>query len=121
MGAFSNDMRGVARDLIKELGNKCTLEKVTRGAYDPTTGETAETKTVIQTFSAPISLFNRMFTMTGENTNLAGFDDTSVIVAWFGQEVDETWTYDGAAISRVAPTVSQDDVIIYTISAHKGP
>ena len=121
MGAFSQEMRGVATDLIKELGNSCTLEKITYGAYDPSTGETPETKVTIPTFSAQASLFNRVFPMTGENTNLAGFDDESVIVAWFGQPIDETWTYDGAAISRVAPIKSQNDVIIYTISVHKGP
>ena len=121
MGAFSQEMRGVAKDLIKELGNKCTLEKVTYGAYDPVTGETPETKVTIQTFSAQASNFNRVWQTDGQNTNLAGFDDESVIVAWFGQEIDETWTYDGAAISRVAPIMSQDDIIIFTISVHKGP
>ena len=121
MGAFSNDMREVAVDLIKELGNRCTLEKVTRGAYNPSTGETPETKVTIPTFSAQASKFNRVWQGDGQNTNLAGFDDESVIVAWFGQVVDETWTYDGSAISRVAPLMSQDDIIIFTISVHKGP
>ena len=121
MGQFSQEMRGVAKDLIKELGNSCTLEKVTRGAYDPTTGDTPETKVTVPTFSAQASAFNRVFSQTGENTNLAGFDDESVVVAWFGQVVDETWTYDGAAISSVRPIMSQNDIIIFTITVHKGP
>ncbi len=121
MGVFSQEMRGVAKDLIKELGNKCTLEKITRGVYDPLTGETPETKVVMPTFSAPSSMFNRVWQQDGQNTNLAGFDDEAVVVAWFGHVIDETWTYDGAAISSVRPTMSQDDIIIFAISVHKGP
>ena len=121
MGAFSNDMRRMAKSLIKELGNACVLTKVTPGQYDPATGKTAEVRQDISTFSAQSNAFNRTWGSDGQNTNLAGFDDETVTVAWFGQVIDETWLYDGAAISEVRPVMTQDDIVIFNITAHKGP
>ncbi len=121
MGQFSNDMRTMAKALIKELGNSCVLTKITPGQYDPATGKTAEVKQDIPTFSAQASAFNRTWSADGQNTNLAGFDDETVTVAWFGQVIDETWMYNGTAISEVRPVMTQNDIIIFNITAHKAP
>ncbi len=115
MGAFSNDMRAVAKKLCKELGNSCELTKVTPGAYNPVTGKTDETFIKIPIFSAPVRKAADIFGLMGGNTNLSGFSDQTVIIPWFGQKLDTTWKYNGHNITEVSEMSSQNDVIIYTI------
>jgi len=116
MGQFSQTMRGVAKDLCRKLGNKCTLSKETPSKYDPTTGETASTGTIsVPTYSAPKKKFSLDFGMTGENTNLSGFDDETVIVPWFGHVIDKTWLYNGQNILSVSSITSQDEIIIFEV------
>ncbi len=116
MGSFSSGLRTVATDLIKDLGNACTLTKVEQGAYDPLTGKTAAIETVIDTFSAQEKETSVLFGRDGQSTNLTGFDDNKVTIAWFGQEIDSTWLYNGQNILTVQPVESQNEVIIYTIT-----
>lgn len=115
MGTFSEDMRTVAADLIKELGNSCTLERVIKGEYNPSTGKTAETVQSFETYSAPVSINPLLMGLDGINTNLSGFNTNKIIVAWFGYELDATWRYNGHNILSVVPTRTQDDVVIYTL------
>ena len=60
------------------------------------------------------------FGSLGINTNLVGFSDNKVILPWIGQEIDETWTYNGNNIITVSPTETQGDVVIYTITVGEG-
>ena len=114
--SFSSDMRKVAKDLCQKLGNKCTLTKVVASGYDPMTGKTGSTNTDISLYSAPISKAGILFSMTGDNTNLSGFNDERVIVPWFGQKIDATWLYNGHNITNVSSIESQNDIIVFTIS-----
>jgi len=116
MGKFSNDMRKMATDLIKELGNRGTLTEVTRGSYDSLTGKTAETTKDYPTHSAQASRVNLGFGGDGQNTNLAGFNSERVMVAWFGKIVDATWLYDGQNITDVSEIKTQDDIIVFTFT-----
>ena len=116
MAAFSTSMRKVAQDLIKELGNACTLTKVTYGEYDPDLGETPETEVVINTYSAPTKNISVMFGQNGQNTNLNAFDSNKVTVPWINQEIDSTWKYNGYNILTVEPIEAQNDIIVYTIT-----
>lgn len=116
MGAFSTSMRGVATDLITELGNPCTLTKVVKGRYVPDAGDSYDTETVYTTYSAPVKNVNFDFGLMGINTNLQGFDDNKVIVPWIGQEIDATWRYNDSNIIAVEPTKTQGDIVIYTIT-----
>ena len=119
MGAFSSDMRQVAKDLCRELGNNCVLTKITTGAYDPSLGKSVETTVDYPVYSAQSSYFSRMFATNGDNTNLSGFNDEIVTVPWFGEVIDTTWRYDGAEISNVSAVKSQNDIIIFNITLHK--
>ncbi|RLA73556.1 MAG: hypothetical protein DRG30_06160 [Epsilonproteobacteria bacterium] len=116
MGAFSKDMRKVATDLIKQFGNTCVLTKVNFGTYDPLTGDTTKIRTDFPTYSALKRKINVSFGDDGKNTNLSAFDDSSITIAWFGEEVDSTWEYNGSNIKSATPTMSQDDVIIYDLT-----
>ena len=116
MGTFSAAMRQVAKDLCKELGNRCTLTKVTKGAYNADLGESPETKIVINTFSAQMSQYAQNFGLSGNNVNLSGMNQEQLIIPWFGQPMDKTWLYNDQNIVDIAETMSQDDIIIYTIT-----
>jgi len=116
MGAFSKEMRKVAKDLMKELGNPCVLVKVEVGAYDPLTGRTVKDTQTFNTFSAPYKHVSVLFGSDGINTNLSGFNDNKVTVPWVGYPIDTAWTYDGQDITKVEAVESQGDVIIYTIT-----
>ena len=116
MGAFSDRMRVTAKALCEKYGNKCTLEKITYGEYDPSTGETSKTVQTLILYSAPVASVSEVFSRIGENTNLSGFSNDSYIVPWPGQKLDTTWTYDGQNILTIAPVEAQDDVIIYNIT-----
>lgn len=116
MGVFSDSMRAVAVDLLSQLGNPCTLSKVTKGDYIPAIGRSPEEKETFNTFSAPVKKVSQDFGQMGINTNLAGFDDNKVIVPWIGQEIDATWQYNGNNILKVEPVQTQGDIIIYTIT-----
>jgi len=116
MGAFSSGMRRTAQQLMTKLGNSCVLTKVDRGAYDPATGKTSETRTDYPTYSAQTAKTNVVFGLTGENTNLDAFDDESVVVPWIGEEINPTWLYNGQNITEVHPVMSQDEIIIYILS-----
>ena len=115
MGAFSTSMRKVATGLCKKLGNSCVLTKATPGQYNPVTGKTDEVSQDFPIYSAQNSKASLMFGMSGDNTNLSGFDDEGVIIPWFGHKIDTTWLYNGSNILSVSEIMSQDDVIIYTI------
>jgi len=121
MGAFSTSMRKVATDLIKALGNRCSL--VMPGGpstYDPATGLSAiPAPRAFKVHAAPAKLVNTAFGQSGINTNLLAFDDETVIVAWFGKEVDATWTFDGGNIKFVKPIRAQDEIIAFTITLGK--
>ena len=116
MGAFANEMRQVALDLMKELGSSCTLERVTAGAYNPRTGKTDETVIRHNTWSAPMKKVNVVFSDTGAGTNLTAFDNNRVTVPWIGEPIDATWTFNGQAISNVEAIESQNSIIVYNIT-----
>lgn len=116
MGAFSDSMRTVATTLLGQLGNPCTLTKVSKGEYVVTAGRSPEEKTEYSTYSAPVKKVSQDFGQLGINTNLSGFDDNKVIVPWIGQEIDSTWLYNGHNIIKVEPVETQGDIIIYTIT-----
>ena len=121
MGTFSSNMRTMATELTKKLGNSCTLTAFTTEpkVYDPLTGEyTAPTvpPSTYQIYSAPSRDMSAIFGRTGENTNLSGFNDASYTIPWFGFPVTEEWLYNGQNILSVAPLESQDDVIAYNIT-----
>ena len=116
MGTFSTRMRSVATRLITKLGDPCTLTKITKGQYNPTTGTTSEAEEDFSTFSAQSSKVSEAFGSNGINTNLVGFDDTTVVVPWIGQEIDELWKYNGSNIISVSSVSSQGDIVIYTLT-----
>ena len=118
MGAFSTKMRTVANDLITKLGNPCTVEKVTRGGYNPSLGKTEEAIQTFNTFSAPAKDISVSFGQDGRNTNLAGFDTGKVSIPYLAinQVMDETWTYNGEAIKTVELIESQGEVIMFTLT-----
>lgn len=115
MGTFSTRMRAVATRLITKLGDPCTLTKVTKGQYDPDLGTTGEAKEDFASYSAQVSKVSQSFGDAGFNTNLVGFDDTSVVVPWIGEEIDETWEYNGSNITSVSSVSSQGNIVIYTL------
>ncbi len=114
--SFATDMLSVAVNLCTELGNSCVLTKNVAGAYDPATGETPQTATTINTFSAPVKKMSDIFPLNGSNTNLSGFDDNKVIIPYPGEEIDSTWLYNGNNVISVEPIMTQNQIIIYTIS-----
>lgn len=116
MGTFSTSMRTVALNLLTQLGNPCTLTKTTLGQYNPQTGATGRSDEEIKTFSAPEKVVSENFGEVGINTNLVGFSDNKVVIPWIGQEIDETWLYNGNNITSISPTETQGDVVIYTIT-----
>ena len=118
MGTFSTKMRTVAFNLIAKLGNSCTLEKVTTGGYNATTGKSEQSIRSIATHSAPAKNISVMFGQDGTNTNLAGFDEGKVTVAYLGvnENIDETWLYNGEAITHVEPIESQDEVVVFNLT-----
>ena len=118
MGAFSTNMRATALKLITKLGNPCTVEKITKGSYNTSLGKTEEAIQVFNTFSAPAKDISINFGQTGTNTNLSGFDEGKVSIAYLSinQDMDETWTYNGEAIKTVEKIESQGDVIIFIIT-----
>ena len=116
MGSFSTRMRGTATRLITKLGNSCVLTKVTEGAYIASLGKTETSELDIPTFSASIKKSSDIFSLTGTNTNLIGFNDNKVIVPWIGQEIDTSWKYNGNNIISVEPIKTQDEIIIYTLT-----
>jgi len=116
MGAFSQEMAQVVIDLTKELGNPCTLTKVVKGTYNPTTGETPPSSVqTINTFSAPASYLSQMFSRDGENTNLDGFDDAAVIIPFFAG-IDKGWLYDNQNILTLGPLKTQGQIVAYNIT-----
>ena len=116
MGTFSTRMRSVATALVTKLGNPCTLTKVTKGQYNPTTGTTGEARVDYTTFSAPVKKVSDEFGLMGLNTNLTGFGTNKVVLPWIGQEIDTTWEYNGDNITNVESVQSQGDIVIYTIT-----
>ena len=118
IGTFSTKMRTVALNLITKLGNPCTLEKVTRGGYNPSLGKTEKAIQPFNTFSAPAKSISVFFDRDGPNTNLAGFDEGKVSIPYLGinQIMDETWTYNGEAIKTVEPIEAQGEIIIFIIT-----
>ena len=116
--SFADDMRTVATDLITEFGNSCTLTKNNGPAiYNPLTGTTAFTSSdIYQTFSAQKSKVNLTFGENGQNTNLAAFNNESVMVPWFGETIDSTWLYNDANIKTVNEVRAQDKVIIFELT-----
>jgi hypothetical protein len=115
MGAFSDEMRAVATELIKEFGSDCVLTKVSKnGVYDPITGTTANTSVDFATYCAPTNKINIDFG-DGRNANLLAFSNTSVTVAWFGEMVDATWLFNGQNIKTVTPVETQNDVVIFNL------
>ena len=119
MGAFSNEMRKVAKDLCTELGNKSTLTLVTTvsGDYDPLTGVTPPNvpNQDFIVYTAQSSHFAEMFPNDGQNTNLEGFYSSGQLVPWFGRPIDSTWLFDGHNITEVSDIKSQGDIIAYNI------
>jgi hypothetical protein len=116
MGAFSQEMKQLVIDLTRELGNPCTLTKVTKGVYDPLTGETPPSATqTITTFSAPAQDMTQAFGSDGENTNLDGFDSEAVMIPFF-PGIDKGWLYDGQNITSLAPLKTQGEIVAYNIS-----
>ena len=118
MGTFSTKMRNTALRLITKLGNTCTLERVIKGQYNTTLAKHEEAIQTFNTFSAPSKDISSMFGNTGPNTNLAGFDEGKVSIPYLGvnQMIDETWRYNGEAISSVELIESQDEVIVFTLT-----
>ena len=116
MGQFSQSMRSVADSLIKDFGKPCVLSKITSGVYDPSIGKATEVRVDIPTFCAPSNKVNVTFGLDGQNTNLTAFDTESIMVAWFGQEMDATWEIDGQNITTIMPIEAQGDIIVYTLS-----
>jgi len=116
MGQFSRDMRKTATDLIKQFGSRCVLTKVSKnGEYDPNTGNTVKTTKDFPMYGSVNSEVNRHFAPL-QNTNLLAFTDKNVMIAWFGEEVDATWLYNGQNIILVQPIETQDDIVAYTIT-----
>jgi hypothetical protein len=116
MGTFSDNMRAVALRLSKQLGNSCTITKVTQGQYDPLTGKTNEVIQTYPTYCVPLSKANEVFGLDGENTNLAGFDDTRVLVPYTIFKIDPTDLFNGQNIIDVSTTESQDNIIMYNLT-----
>jgi len=118
MSAFSSDMIQVTADLCAELGNACVLTKVSdNGVYNPATGETVRSPNVdFHTHSVMINLFEQSFGRDGQNTNLSGFENETVVIPNFGQEVDSTWLYNGFDITDVSSYKSDNEVLYYTLS-----
>jgi hypothetical protein len=104
---------------MHNLGNPCTLTKVTKGTYDVTTGTTPNTETVFNTYSASVKDSSQYFGAGGINTNLEGLSKGRVIVPWIGEPIDTTWLYNGQNITIVQPTEAQGDIIIYTIDVEE--
>jgi len=116
MGQFSRDMRKTATDLIKQFGDSCVLTKVSKnGEYDPNTGKTIKTTKDFAIFGSVNSDVNNHFASL-QNSNLLAFTSTSVMIAWFGEEVDSTWLYNGQNIITVTPIRTQNDIVAYTLS-----
>lgn len=116
--AFADDMRKVAQDLCKQFGNSCTLKKEADGVYDPDIGETVPggASIVVNTYAASESKMSQFFANFGTNTNLSGLYDESIIVPWFGYELDTTWKYNDQHITSVSSTETQGKVVVYNIS-----
>lgn len=112
---IAEDLRAVAVTLTKDLGNPCTLTKITKGVYDPLLGKSSEIAQEFQTYSAPVKKMSIQFGDNGMNTNLSAFDSNKVIVPWIGQEIDKSWLYNGYNIVSVQPTETQGLIVIYTI------
>jgi len=121
MSAFSNDMRQVAVDLCKALGNSATLTEAKAGVYDPAIGETPTTNTDYPLHSAPSSHFAGVFPLDGKNTNLQGFYTTGIIVPWFGHVIDTTWLYNGNSITAVNSISSDNEIIVFNIVVGEKP
>ena len=108
-------MKNVVIDLTTQLGNPCVLTKVTKGVYNPATGETPPAATVtINTFSAPASDMSQVFGLDGENTNLDGFSSTAVLIPFFAG-IDKGWLFNGQNITSLAPLKTQGEIVAYTI------
>ena len=116
MAQFSTNMRKVANDLCKELGNACVLSQVTTGSYDPALGKSPVIKTDFATYSAQDKRLSQQFGLGGNNTNLEGFSNEDILVPWFGYEIDTTWQYNGQNITSVSDLKAQDDIIVFNIS-----
>ena len=116
MASFSSRMRAVALRLITKLGDPCTLTRITKGQYNPTTGTTGEAKFDISTFSAQSSKMSESFGASGINTNLVGFNDKTVVVPWINYDIDTTWKHNGNNITSVSSVSSQGDIVIYTLT-----
>ena len=121
MGQFSQEMRQLAKDLCRELGNKSVLTKVTAGDYDPATGKTTQVKKDTIVYTAQNNRISAFLPMDGQNTNLQGFSESGQLVPWFGEEIDTTWLFDGNNISGVGDIKSQNEVIAYIISVGEKP
>jgi len=116
MGSFSKSMRNTATALIDKFGSDCVLTKpLGVGVYDPSTGDTTTINTTFTVKYAPKSQVNIDFGQDGKNTNLDAFDTSGVTIAWFGEEVDTTWLFNGSKISKVRPTEAQNDIIVYDL------
>ena len=116
MGEFSKDMRRVALDLMKELGNPCVLSKIDVGDYNTLTGETLDMVAKYETFSAPTKNVSVMFGNSGQNTGLSGFADDRVTVPWVGCEIDTTWLFNGNDITQVEPVSTEGDIVVYNLT-----
>jgi hypothetical protein len=117
--AFADEMQAMVLELATELGNTCTLERRVKGVYNPATSRTDETVATFNTYSVAMKDINIPFGLTGINTNTSGFGKETTLVPWIGENIDETWTYNGDNILTVAPIKSQELVIAYTISTGK--
>ncbi len=69
--------RATADNLIEKFGKVVALARITKGAYNPDTGEMAADSTVTQTVSALIKDYNGIELMTG----LIQSDDRKVSIA----------------------------------------
>ncbi len=117
MGDFSTKMRTVSFNLITKLGNSCTVSKVTTGGYNSSIGEIEEAIEEFNTYSVPTKNISVIFKSEGMNTNLAGFDEGKVTIPYLGvnEIMDETWLYNGQAITSVEPIESQNEIIVFNL------
>jgi hypothetical protein len=115
MASLGSTMRATTTRLLMEYGNSCTLSEITKGAYNPVTGKSNETKTDYLVYSALIKDNQLIFGTNGINTNLSGFSKDSVIIGWLGKEVTSSWKYNDQNIIKVEKIEMQNIVIAYIL------
>lgn len=118
---FSIRMRGVVINLLTAYGNKCTLTKVSLGAYNTDTGKKPEFKELISSYSTSTKNADVVFALTNSvGHDLSGFGEDTLMLPFIeGYALDLTWLYNGDPINAIEEIESQNNVIAYIVDVGK--